>query len=312
MTLTLLTGTANPALAGAVAAALGVTLGQCEVLCFPDGELQVDVREPVRGRDVYLIQPTAPPVERHLLELLLLGDACHRAGAARVSAVLPYFGYARQDRRTSAGQAAGARVIADLIETRRFARLVALDLHSPALEGFFATPVEHLTAVPVLAAALEGARPDNGVVVAPDLGAAKLAARYGKALRLPVAIVHKVRHSGTEVEARSVTGEVRRRTAIIVDDMISTGGTIAAAAAALAAAGCEPELTVVATHALLVGPAVDRLRTLPLRRLIVTDSVILPKSPALPMEVTSVAPLLGDAILRLHHDRSLGALLSHD
>jgi ribose-phosphate pyrophosphokinase len=312
MTLTLLTGTANPALAGAVAAALGVPLGQCVVQRFPDGELHVAVGESVRGHDVYLLQPTAPPAERHLLELLLLADACHRAGAARMTAVVPYFGYARQDRRASAREAGGARVIADLIETRGFARLVALDLHSPALEGFFSIPVEHLSAVPVLVKALGTAVPATGVVVAPDLGAAKLAERYAKVLRLPSAIVHKVRQSGTEVEVHGITGEVRDRAAIIVDDMISTAGTIAAAAAALSAAGCEPEPIVVASHALLVGPAVERLRALRLRRLIVTDSVALPDLLPPRIEVASVAPLLAEAVSRLHHDRSLSDLLAHD
>ena len=312
MSLTLFTGTANPVLGQAVADALGVPLGRADVSCFPDGELHVELQETVRGHDVYLLQPTSPPVERHLLELLLLADACRRSGAARITAVVPYFGYARQDRRASGRAAVGASVIADLIETRGFARLVALDLHAPALEGFFATPLEHLTAVPVLARALGEMRPANGVVVAPDLGAAKLAGRYAKALILPVAIVHKVRESGTDVEVRGITGDVRNRAPIIVDDMISTGGTIAAAVTALIGAGCEPEVTVVASHALLVGPAPGRLRALRLRRLIVTDSVALPDVQPLRMETASVAPLLGDALSRLHHDRSLTDLLVHD
>jgi len=312
MSLTLFTGTANPVLAGAVAAELGVPLGRAEINCFPDGELHVELQETVRGHDVYLLQPTSPPVERHLFELLLLADACRRAGAARITGVMPYFGYARQDRRASGRAAIGAGVVADMIETRGFARLVALDLHTAALEGFFATPLEHLTAVPVLVKALGELRPANGVVVAPDLGAAKLAGRYAKALMLPVAIVHKVRESGTEVEVRGITGEVRNRSPIIVDDMISTGGTIAAAAAALLSAGCEPDVTVVASHALLVGPAVGRLRALRLRRLIVSDSVALPDVHPLRMDTASVAPLLGDAVSRLHHDRSLNDLLAHD
>jgi ribose-phosphate pyrophosphokinase len=261
---------------------------------------------------VYIVQSTSPPVERHLLELLLIADACQRAGAARVTAVIPYLGYARQDRRTGAGEAAGARVVADLIGTRGFARLVVLDLHSAAVEGCFAAPLEHLTAVPALVAAVATARPDNGVVVAPDRGAVKLAARYAKALALPTAIVHKIRHSGTEVEARSIMGDVRGRAAIIVDDMISTGGTMAAAAAAVARAGCEPGLTLVATHGLLVGPAVVRLRDLPVERLIVTDSVPVPQVSGLHLVVASIAPLLGDAVQRLHQDRSLADLLSLD
>jgi len=312
MSLTLFTGTANPVLSRAVADALGVPLSRADVGCFPDGELHVELQETVRGHDVYLLQPTSPPVERHLLELLLLADACRRAGAARITGVVPYFGYARQDRRASGRAAVAARVVAELIDTRGFARMVALDLHSPALEGFFATPLEHLTAVPVLVRALGASRPANGVIVAPDLGAAKLAERYAKALVLPVAIVHKVRASGTDVEVHGITGEVRNRSPIIVDDMISTGGTIAAAAAALIEAGCEPDLSVVASHALLVGPAVGRLRALRLRRLIVSDSVAQPDVQPLRVETASVAPLLSDAISRLHHDRSLNDLLVHD
>ncbi|HEU5261772.1 MAG TPA: ribose-phosphate pyrophosphokinase [Gemmatimonadales bacterium] len=312
MTLTLFTGTANPQLGAAVARALDVALGACEVGRFPDGELHVEVRESVRGHDVYLVQPTAPPAEQHLFELLFLADACTRAGAARVTAVLPYFGYARQDRRASGREAVGARLVADLIGTRQFARVVVLDLHSAALEGFFGAPVEHLTAVPTLADVLGGERAANGVVVAPDGGAAKLAERYAKALHLPLAIVQKVRVSGTEVAVRGLTGDVRNRAPVIVDDMISTGGTVAAAAAALIAGGSEPELTVVASHGLFAGPAVERLRALRLRRLLVTDSVALPAVEPLPVGVVSVAPLLAEAVSRLHHDRSLGDLLVHE
>jgi ribose-phosphate pyrophosphokinase len=311
MRLTLLTGSANPTLGTAVAEAVGVPLGACAMRTFPDGELHVELEESVRGHDVYLLQSTAPPVERHLLELLLMADACRRAGASRLTAILPYFGYARQDRRASGREAAGARVIADLLETGGFARLVALDLHSPALEGFFATPLEHLTAVPVLAQALSG-RAENGVIVAPDLGAAKLAERYARRLGLPVAIVHKVRASGTEVNVRGISGDVRGRAPILVDDMISTGGTIAAAVAALRAAGCDPEFTVVATHGLFVGPAVSRLQALSLSRLIVTDSVGPVNPMALPVERVSVAPLLGCTVARLHDDRSLADIVVHD
>ncbi len=312
MTLTLFTGTANPALGRAVADRLGIPLGGCDVCCFPDGELHIEVRESVRGHDVYLLQPTAPPAERHVLELLFLADACQRAGAARVTAVVPYFGYARQDRRASGREAVGARLIADLFGTRGFARIVAVDLHSAALEGFFTPPLEHLTAVPVLVEALRPERRENWVVIAPDMGAAKLAERYAKALQLPVALVQKARLSGTEVSVRAITGAVRDRAPLIVDDMISTGGTVAAAAAALIAAGCEPELTIVASHGLFVGPAVGRLRALRLRRLLVTDSVATTPVDLLPFEVASVGPLLGEAISRLHDGRSLGDLLVHE
>lgn len=312
MTLSLVAGTGHPRLGAAVAEALGITPVACAATAFPDGELHVEIRESVRGHDVYLLQPAGPPAERHLLELLLLADACRRAGAARVTAVLPYFPYARQDRRASGREAIGARVVADLLGTQDLARVVAVDLHSAALEGFLTPPLEHLSAVSVLTAALGDDVPERAVVVAPDAGAAHLAERYAEALRLPVAIVQKTRLSGSEVAVRSVTGDVAGRAPLIVDDMISTAGTVAAAAAALLAARCEPAITVVATHGLFVGPARERLAPLSLRRLLVTDTLPAPDLPGIPVRVVSVAPLIADAITRLHAGRSLGDLLAHD
>jgi ribose-phosphate pyrophosphokinase len=311
MTLTLLAGSANPALAAKVAARVGQPLSGRDLETFPDGELHVAVHDSVRGHDVYLLQPTSYPVERHLFELLLLADACRRAGAARVTAVVPYFAYARQDRRGTGREAVAARVVTDLFGSGTFTRVVAIDLHTPSLEGFFTTPLEHLTALPVLVDAIRADRPSNGVVVAPDAGAGKLAEHYARLLHLPMAIVQKVRRSGAEVEARGVTGDVRQRAPLIVDDMISTGGTIAAAATALLGAGSERDVTVVATHGLFVGEAARRLAALGLRRLIVTDSVNVPELPGLPLHITSVDRLLAEAIVRLHHDRSLADLLKH-
>lgn len=314
MTPTLVAGSANPALAGAVAQRVGWLLGVVSVNRFPDGELHVAVRDSLRGHDVYVLQPTAPPVETHLLELLLLADACRRAGAARVTAVIPYFGYARQDRRAGGREPVGARVMADLLQVVALDRIVALDLHSPALEGFFSLPLEHVTAVPALAEAVAATMDDAPyIVVAPDLGAARLADRYGRALDLPVALVHKTRITGVEVEVHGITGNVEGFTPIIVDDMISTGATVVAAAAALQQAGCSPVFVVVATHALLVNDAVKRLGTVTgLRQLIVTDSVRAHHAAAaLPLQVVTIAPLLGDVIARLHHDHSLADLLVH-
>ena len=265
----------------------------------------------MRGRDVYLLQPTSPPVDEHLLELLFLADACRRAGAARSTAVIPYLGYARQDRRARGREPVGARVVADMLGAAGISRVVAVELHSPALEGFFALPLEHLSAVPVLA---EAARPwmtGNGVVVAPDLGAAKLADRYARILDLPVAIVHKTRLSGDEVSVHRITGEVRDRAPLIVDDMISTGGTIEVAIKALREAGCAPDITVVASHGLFVGPARQRLSTVAAQRYIVTDSVPGAVGTTLPVQVVSVSGLLAEAIRRLHDDRSLGELIAH-
>ncbi|HTR20366.1 MAG TPA: ribose-phosphate diphosphokinase [Gemmatimonadales bacterium] len=309
MPFTLIAGSANPRLAAAVSAAAGAPLGRAAIHRFPDGELHVALGDSVRGQDVYLLQPTAPPVESHAFELLLLADAARRAGAARITGVVPYLGYARQDRRAGGREALGARIMADLLGTG-LDRVVAVDLHMPALEGFFSIPIEHLTAVTALAERI-GASTANGVVVAPDLGAARLADRYARALDLPVAMVLKTRLDGAEVVARGVTGEVRGRAPLIVDDMISTGATVIAAAEAVIEAGASPEVTVVATHALLVGDAVPRLERLGLRRLMVTDSVQIPAHRSLPLEVVSIAPLLGEVINRLHRDRSLADVLVH-
>ncbi len=312
------TGSANAPLAAAVAADLGVSLGLRELRRFPDGELHVELQESVRGHDVYLLQPTSPPAEGYLLELLLLADACRRAGAVRLTAVMPYFAYARQDRRASGREAVGARLVADILQASGIERVVAVDLHAVGLESAFGLPLEHLSAVPLLAGAVRPRMTANGVIVAPDLGAVKLAERFARALHLPVAIVHKQRLSGEDVTVRAVTGDVHGRTPVLVDDMISTAGTVAAAIGALLAKGCLPEVTVVASHTLLVGPAVERLQsvpvqleTAPVRRLITTDSVVR-ETTALPLQVESLASLLGEAIRRLHRAESLHDLLRHE
>jgi ribose-phosphate pyrophosphokinase len=312
MTPKIFAGSASVSLADAVAAELDVRTGSRELQVFPDGEMQVELQESVRGEDVYLVQSTSPPGEKHLLELLLLGDAAHRAGAARLTAVIPYFGYARQDRRASGREAVGARLVAGLLESGGlFERVVAVDLHTAAIEGFFGIPLEHLSAMPML---VESIRPHAGtdaVVVAPDMGAAELAGRYAESLELPVAIVHKARLGGSEVSAGSITGEVRGRMPIIVDDIIDTGGTTKAAVDAVLEAGCEPQVTAVASHGLFVGSAEEDLSDTPVERFIVTDSVPPPEGLGLPLEVVSLAPLLASAIDRLHNDRSLDELLEH-
>ncbi|MCC6176217.1 MAG: ribose-phosphate pyrophosphokinase [Chloroflexi bacterium] len=309
--LKLLAGSANEPLAESVASRLSTRLADRELRRFPDGELHVEVRESVRGADTYLLQPTGPPTDANLLELLMLADACRRAGAARLTAVVPYLGYARQDRRATGREPVVARLVADLARAAGIDRAIAVDLHSAALEGFFAMPLEHLSAVPTLAAAVQAQVGRDAVVVAPDLGAARLADYFGELLGLPVAIVHKIRRSGQTVGVRRITGDVQRRTPVIVDDMISTGGTIEAAAQALLTAGCSPTLTVVASHALLVGSAVDRLASLPLQRLVVTDSLSSACSGRLPVEVVGLAPLLADAIGRLYRNESLDSLIAH-
>jgi ribose-phosphate pyrophosphokinase len=312
--LLLFSGSANQPLTQGIARALHISPGERDIQRFPDGELRIELGESVRGQDVYLLQPTCAPVAENLLELLLLADAARRAGAAHLTAVIPYFGYARQDRRASGREPVSARVVADLLAVVGFDRVVGVDAHTGALEATFSNtiPFEHLSAAPLLA---EAARPHvaaNSVVVAPDLGATKLAELYATALRLPVAIVHKARLTAEEVSVRAITGEVRHRAPLLVDDMISTGGTIAAAAAALLEAGCLPEITVVASHSLLVGQALERLSAnLSIQRLITTDSVPLPSTTPFTLHVVGLAGLLADAIDRLHTNRSLDPLLHH-
>jgi ribose-phosphate pyrophosphokinase len=305
-------GSANLALARSTSVLLGLSLGERTCRRFPDGELHVVIEESVRGRPVYLIQPTSPPADAHLMELLLLADACRRAGACHLTAIIPYFGYARQDRRATGREPISARLVADLIETAGVERVIAVDLHSPALEGAFPIPLEHLSAVTALAQAVEPRVAAHGVVVSPDLGAIKLAERYGRFLGLPVVLVHKVRISGEAVTVKGIAGEVKERPVIIVDDMISTGATIQAAADAVLAAGCLPDITVIATHGLLVGAARERFRDIPLSRMFVTDSVEQSNDWPFPVEVLGLAPLLAEAIRRLEEGRSLGDLIVHE
>jgi ribose-phosphate pyrophosphokinase len=303
----LVVGPASTSLGEEVAELLAVQAVAYDCRRFPDGEAEVDIRDSVRGRDIYLLQATSPPVDQHLIELLLLADACRRAGAARLTAVIPYFGYARQDRRTDR-RSLGARVAANVIATGGFDRLMLIDAHTASIEGFFDIPIDHLTAVPILAEPARRSRQDNSVVVAPDLGGVKRAREYARLLELPMAFVQKSRLSGEAVEAHGVIGEVRSRIPIIVDDMLSTGGTIEAAVRALRMAGAIEPATVVVTHPLLVGGARDVLRQLPVSRLIAANTIPVEDAVELHLEVASVAPLVATAIRRNHFDESLADL----
>jgi ribose-phosphate pyrophosphokinase len=309
MTLSVIAGSANVPLATSIAADLGVTLGERVVQRFADGELHVEIRETVRGHDVYVIQPTSLPADEHVMELLFLGDACRRAGAARLTAVVPYFGYARQDRRASGREAVGARVVSSLIEAAGYARVVAIDLHAPEIEGFFHIPLEHLSAATLLTAAVRTT--NDTVIVAPDLGAVKLAERYQALLHLPVVVLHKTRVSGSEVSLRNIIGDVKDRTPLVVDDMITTGATIEAAVNGLLDAGCKPDVSVVTTHALFVGPAVARLGALAISHIISTNSVESTADLPVHFQVVNLAPMIANTIARLHRDESLEHLLAH-
>jgi ribose-phosphate pyrophosphokinase len=293
-----ISGTAHPALSAALAKAAGLVQLACPIARFPDGELDVEVPAAVRGQAVYLCQPLHAAVGESLLELALLADAARRGGATQVTAVIPYLGYARQDRRERGREALGARVVAELLGASRIDRLVCVDLHSRAVEGCFPWPVEHASGVPLMVEKLKDL-PRDSVVVSPDLGAVKRAEGVARPLGLPVAVVHKQRLSGENVSARGVVGEVRGKHAVVVDDMISTAGTLEAAVHAVIEAGAQKSVTVVATHGLFVGPAARRLAALPLERVLVTDTLPTPALPGVPLEVVGIAPALAEVVRRL-------------
>ena len=310
MSLKILAGSANLALAQKIATKLGGQLAQRVLERFPDGELHIELQESVRGQDIYIVQPTCPPVDEHLFELLLMADACRRAGAVHLTAVIPYFGYARQDRRAHGREPLSVRLIADLLATSGIQRVVAVDLHSQGVESAFAIPVEHVSAVPILAEAVRSSVPRNAVVVSPDLGAVKMAERYAKLLNLPVVIIHKTRISGAEVNVQRIVGDVRDKHVLVVDDMISTGGTIEKAIKALLEAGClSSGIKVAASHGLLVGPAAERLGNLPIEKIYVSDSVPMPEQIPLPIQVSSLDWLLAETIRRLHNSQSIAGLV---
>ena len=313
MNLEIVTGSSNYALAEEVAKNLGVELVPRILERFPDGELNIAIKQSVRGCDVYMIEPTCPPVDEHFFELFLLADACRRAGATHLTAVIPYFGYARQDRRAHGREPVSLRLLADLIAASAVQRVVVVDFHSRAVESAFAVPVEHVSAISILANAVRPSVHKDGVVVSPDLGAVKMAEHYARLLGLSVAIIHKTRISGSEVTVQRIIGDVRDREIVVVDDMITTGGTIEKAIKALLDAGCSSSgIKVVASHGLFVGNAADRLAQLPIERIYVSDSVPRPERSPLPLQVSSLAPLLAETIQRLYRLESLGNVLAHE
>jgi ribose-phosphate pyrophosphokinase len=313
MSLKILPGSADSALAESVATAVGVKPVQRLLQRFPDGELHIEIQDSVRGCDVFLIQPTCPPVDEHFFELFLMADACRRAGSTHLTAVIPYFGYARQDRRVHGREPVSARLVADLIATSGIQRVVVVDFHSRAVESTFAIPVEHLSAIPILAEAVRPSVHRDAVVVSPDLGAVKMAERYAKLLNLSVGIIHKSRVSGAEVTVQRIVGDVRGREILVVDDMITTGATIEKALKALLEAGCSASaIKVVASHGLFVGNAAERLGNLPIEKIFVSDSVPAPERFPLPLCVSSLAGLLAETIQRLHRLESLSDVLAHE
>jgi len=305
--LMLLAGTANRPLAEEIAAELKQPLCQVSIRRFADGELFVKIDENVRGRDVYIIQPSNPPAE-NLMELLLLIDAAKRASAARVTAVIPYYGYARQDRKDQPRVAISAKLVANLVSTAGADRVLAMDFHSHQLQGFFDIPVDHLYAAPVLTAHYRLKRLEDPVVVAPDVGSAKMARGFAKRLNASLAIIDKRRPSANIAEVVNVVGEVENKDCLIPDDLIDTAGTVCEAAKALKRLGAK-RVFIGATHGLLSAPAIERLKAAPIDEVAVTNTVVVPEAKRFDrLAVLSVGSLLAKAIANTHQDMSVSSL----
>ncbi len=295
----LLAGRANPALAKEIAKELGICEGAVALKRFPDGESAVQLLEPVLRKWVFLVQPTSPPVNEHLVELLALVDACRRAGAERIIAIVPYFGYSRSDKRHGRWEPITASMVAELLQVVGVAHLITFDLHASQIEGFFRIPVDSLTAVPRLYQAMRQQLPPSVVVVSPDTGRVKMASQYAQLFDTEVVVLHKQRISGTKTEVTRVVGDVRSRPCLIVDDMISTGGTIAKSVEALLQAGAAREIYVAATHGLLVGEARAQLSHECIKALWITNTISPPATNWPQLQVVSVAPLIAETIEQL-------------
>ena len=295
----LFAGTANPRLAAGVAEELGVSLGACSVERFPDGEVGVEIAQSVRGHDVFIVQPTSPPVNDHLVELLVFADACRRADAERITAIVPYFGYARADKRQGQRAPVTARAVADMMQSVGIHRVVTLDAHTPQLEGFFHIPIDNLSLVPTLCDALHGCMAHDAIIVSPDLGGVKRASEFGERLARPVAVCVKRRTSGEHVAVTQVIGDVRDRRCVIIDDMITTGGTIAEAVKALREHGAHEAVVVAASHGVLVRGARERLHDAGVTEILVSDSIALEPGGEPAVTTVGTAALLASVIERL-------------
>jgi ribose-phosphate pyrophosphokinase len=303
------TGRANPDLAAKIADCLGIRLGQIKLMNFSDGEQYCQILENVRGRDVFVIQPTCQPVNDNLMEILLILDALKRASAQRINAVIPYYGYARQDRKDKPRVPITSRLVADLLETVGVDRIICVDLHAAQIQGFFNVPVDHLFAAPIFVDHFRQMAIKNLTVVSPDAGGVERARAYAKRLKAELAIVDKRREAANVAEVMNVIGDVKKRNCVIVDDMIDTGGTLCETVEALLKKGAK-RVYACATHAVLSGPAVERLKASSITRLFVTDTIpVGDKSKRCKkIEVLSVAPLLGEAIRRIHDESSVSSL----
>jgi len=300
-------GTANEPLARAICQYIGIELGRATIRPFPDGETFVKIEENVRGQDVFVVQPTSPPTNHNLMELFIMIDALRRASAQRITAVVPFYGYARQDRKDQPRVPITAKLVANLMVAAGANRLLTMDLHAQQIQGFFDIPVDHLYAAPVMYAYLRQKKLPNLVVVSPDVGGLKMAYAYAQTLQAGLAIVAKRRRSATEVESLAVIGEVRGKNCLLVDDLTETAGTLVQAAELLRKKGARKILACV-SHAILSDQAVERLRNSKIDELITTDTVFRPVITGVNITTLSVAGLLGEAIKRIHNNESVNSL----
>jgi ribose-phosphate pyrophosphokinase len=306
----LFSGTANPALAEEIAAFLGISLGGVRISRFANGEIYVRFEESIRGVDVFVVQPFSNPVNETLMELLIMVDALKRASAGRITAVIPFYAYARQEKKTAPREPITARMVADILSTAGVDRIVTMDLHSPAIQGFFNIPVDHLTALPKLSQYIQEKNIEDGVVIAPDAGSVKKAEKLAAYLHLPLGVMYKKRPSPNVAEMSFFIGEVKGKTPIIIDDMIDTAGSLIQVIKALEERDAKASY-ILATHGIFSPPALERLSRPNIKELIVCNTLPVSENANLPkLKVLSIAPLLGDAIRRIHQNISVSALFN--
>lgn len=307
-TLKVFTLNSNKELSKEIAEHIGIELGESSVTKFSDGEIQINIEESIRGCEVYVIQSTSDPVNQHLMELLIMIDALKRASAKTINVVIPYYGYARQDRKARAREPITAKLVANLLETAGATRVIAIDLHATQIQGFFDIPVDQLLGVPILANYFSNKDLDDIVIVSPDHGGVTRARKMADRLKAPIAIIDKRRPRPNVSEVMNIVGNIEGKTAILIDDIIDTAGTITLAANALIENGAK-EVYACCTHPVLSGPAMDRIQNSSIKELVVTNTIVLPEEKKID-KVTqlSVAPLLGEAIIRVHEQLSVSKL----
>ncbi len=302
-------GTANPQLGQEIAEYLGVRLGGINISRFANGEIFVRFEESIRGSDVFILQSFTANVNDQIMELLIMIDALKRASAGRITAVIPYYCYSRQEKKAAPREPIAARMLADIITTAGADRVITMDLHAPAIQGFFNIPVDHMTALPMLAQYIRGKNLPDGVVIAPDAGSVKKAEKLAARLHLPIGVMYKRRPAPNVAEMSFFIGEVKDKTPIIIDDMVDTAGSIMQVVDALLERGAKPEIHLLTTHGIFSSPAIERLKHEAIKEIVVCNTIPFTPERMLPKFITlSVAPLLGDAIRRIHQDISVSVL----